>query len=88
MHTSVAGKVLEAKFIPGQVYLQVQLESRQQELAAEATSNEPVANAVIPQRYLDADDATGYQFVQCRGLIVLESTIGKVAILPIGMAQV
>ena len=43
---------------------------------------------MIPQRYLDADDPTGYQFVQCRGLLVLESAIGKVAILPMGMAQV
>lgn len=88
LHTSVAGNVLEAKFIPGQVYLEVQLETLAEEVASAATSNEPVANAVIPQRYLDADDATGYQFVQCRGLIVLESAIGKVAILPMGMAQV
>jgi hypothetical protein len=26
--------------------------------------------------------------MQCRGLLVLESAIGKVAILPMGMAQV
>ena len=42
----------------------------------------------IPERYLDANDPTGYQFVQCRGLLVLQSPIGKVAVLPIGMAQV
>lgn len=83
-HTPVAGKVLEAKFIPGQVYLQVSLE--------EQTPDDPasgdLANAVVPQRYLDASDATGYQFVQCRGLLVVESAIGKVAVLPMGMAQV
>nr|NQU93737.1 phosphatidylserine decarboxylase [Bacteroidota bacterium] len=33
-------------------------------------------------------DGTGYQFTQQRGLIVLESPIGLVATLPIGMAQV
>ncbi len=42
----------------------------------------------MARRYLDAQDATGYQFVQCRGLFVLETAIGKIAILPMGMAQV
>ena len=37
---------------------------------------------------LSAEDSTGYQFTQARGLIVLESQIGLVAVLPIGMAQV
>lgn len=83
MHTPVAGTVLEAKFIPGQVYLEVHLQEQ-----GETDANGDLARAVIPQRYLDAEDATGYQFVQCRGLLVLESPIGKVAILPMGMAQV
>jgi phosphatidylserine decarboxylase len=83
-HTSVAGTVLEAKFIPGQVYLEVNL----QEQEGDDDGNGNVARAVIPQRYLDAEDPTGYQFVQCRGLLVLDSAIGKVAILPMGMGQV
>lgn len=37
---------------------------------------------------LKAEDGTGYQFTQARGLVVLDSPIGKVAVLPIGMAQV
>jgi phosphatidylserine decarboxylase len=37
---------------------------------------------------MDAQDETGYQFVQCRGLLVIESAIGKVAVLPMGMAHV
>ena len=82
-HTPVAGKVLEAKFIPGQVYLQVDLQEHD-----ELDDNGNVARAVVPQRYLNAEDPTGYQFVQCRGLLVLDSPIGKVAILPMGMAQV
>lgn len=81
-HTPVAGRVIEAKFIPGQVYLEVGLELGQED------ADGAIANAVIPQRYLDADDPTGYQLVQCRGLLVLETAIGKVAILPMGMAQV
>lgn len=83
LHTPVEGRVLEARFIPGQVYLEVGLQEQTEEGASGA-----LARAVVPQRYLDADDATGYQFVQCRGLLVLESAIGKVAILPMGMAQV
>ena len=35
-----------------------------------------------------AVDGTGYQFTQDRGLIVIDSPLGLVAVLPIGMAQV
>lgn len=84
LHTPVKGKVLEAKFIPGQVYLEVELKEQ-----GAVSPNGDLANAVIPKRYLDADDPTGYQFVQCRGLIVLQTeAFGKVAVLPMGMAQV
>jgi phosphatidylserine decarboxylase len=83
-HTPVAGRVLEAKFIPGQVYLQVDLEDQKKDGQASGD----MARTVVPRRYLDANDPTGYQFVQCRGLLILESAIGKVAILPMGMAQV
>jgi len=37
---------------------------------------------------LDVMDGTGYQFTQDRGLIIIESPVGLVAVLPIGMAQV
>jgi len=33
-------------------------------------------------------DGTGYQFTQARGLIVIDSPVGLVAVLPIGMGQV
>ncbi|BAW79853.1 phosphatidylserine decarboxylase [Candidatus Nitrosoglobus terrae] len=86
-HAPASGKILEAKFIPGQVYLDVKLEVL--DTAEErANVNSNLASVVNPCRYLDAQDATGYQFVQCRGLFVLETAIGKIAILPIGMAQV
>ena len=39
-------------------------------------------------RLLEARDGTGYQFVQTRGLVVIDSPIGLVACLPMGMAQV
>lgn len=85
-HSPVTGKILEAKFIPGQVYLEVDLEHLDKDERED--NNSALANAVIPRRYLDAADNTGYQFVQCRGLMVLETRIGLVAVLPMGMAQV
>lgn len=41
-----------------------------------------------PDGSLDVVDGTGYQFTQDRGLIVVDSPVGLVAVLPIGMAQV
>lgn len=82
LHTPVSGRILEARFIPGQVYLEVGLQPDGQDADGQ------IAHAVVPQRYLDAADGTGYQFVQCRGLLVVESAIGKVAVLPMGMAHV
>ncbi len=85
-HAPASGTILEAKFIPGQVYLEVELETLDR--TGRETASGALAYAVIPPRYLDADDATGYQFVQCRGLMVLDTPIGKIAVLPMGMAQV
>lgn len=36
----------------------------------------------------DSFDVVSYQFAQTRGLIVLDTAIGLVAVLPIGMSQV
>ena len=41
-----------------------------------------------PDGSLDIVDGPGYQFTQDRGLIVIDSPLGLVAVLPIGMAQV
>jgi phosphatidylserine decarboxylase len=41
-----------------------------------------------PVNGLDAPDNPGYQFLQARGCIVIDSPVGLVAVLPIGMAQV
>jgi phosphatidylserine decarboxylase precursor len=41
-----------------------------------------------PDGSLDTLDGTGYQFTQDRGLIIIDSPVGLVAVLPIGMAQV
>ena len=73
-HAPVQGKILEARVIQGQASLDVRVKS---EIVDGKTVN-----------VLDARDGTGYQFVQTRGLVVIDSPIGLVACLPLGMAQV
>ncbi|KAJ2981383.1 hypothetical protein NUW58_g6703 [Xylaria curta] len=84
LHAPIGGTVLEAKVIPGQVYLEV--------VVSQNGTLQPVRT--IDQdhkkqpRDLDAPNTAGYQFCQARGLVVLDTAIGLVAVLPIGMAQV
>ena len=78
-HAPVGGKVLEAREIQGVTWLGVH---------AEPIEGDPQGRQHIVRRKLVAEDEAGYQFLQTRGLIVIQSSIGKVAILPMGMAQV
>ena len=85
-HCPVGGKVLWAKNIRGDVYLQVN---------AVPIPDTDGVKTLVPYRSMDgasqqfdAPDTPGYQFAQNRGLVVLETAIGLVAILPMGMAQV
>ena len=77
-HAPVGGKVLEARVIQGATWLGVH---------AEPIEGDPKGRTHIV-RHIVAEDEAGYQFMQTRGLIVIQSKIGKVAILPMGMAQV
>ena len=58
--------------------------------AVEPTQQVPPKPAKYPckKRESDAPNDTGYQFVQSRGPIVLETPMGLVAVLPVGMATV
>jgi phosphatidylserine decarboxylase len=80
LHTPVAGTVLEARRIHGQVFLDVS--------ATPAGGPQDDLPGVKVGRTFDTHDGTGYQFAQARGLLVLDSPIGLVAVLPIGMSQV
>jgi len=73
-HAPVGGRVLEARVLQGQAYMEV------------ATT--PAPGDTTGANVLEPRDGTGYQFVQTRGLVVIESAIGLVACLPMGMAQV
>ncbi len=79
LHTPVSGRVLESRVIHGQVYLDV---------IAKPTGDDDDAHQLTREPVLHAQDGTGYQFAQARGLLVLESSIGLVAVLPVGMCQV
>jgi len=47
------------------------------------------SNMQMPTSDLNAPDSPGYQFIQARGLVVIDSPeLGLVGVLPIGMAQV
>jgi phosphatidylserine decarboxylase len=56
--------------------------------ARKIPGNVTMGVAEKPDGSLDFVDGTGYQFTQDRGLIVIDSPLGLVAVLPIGMAQV
>ncbi|XXG94217.1 hypothetical protein Hte_000470 [Hypoxylon texense] len=81
-HAPVCGKVIEAKVIQGTAYLETNSDGSPQRL---------IGGGIKPtiSKTPDAPDSPGYQFLQTRGLIIIENaTVGKVAVLPIGMAQV
>lgn len=72
-HAPVSGTVLEAKNIQGAVYLGVD---------TECYLNRPIGGP-------DVLATPGYQFLQTRGMVIIDnSVLGKVAVLPIGMAMV
>ncbi len=73
-HSPVAGEIIEARIIKGLAYLDV-------------TTKKAIVDGKTVN-VLDALDGTGYQFQQTRGLVVIDSPIGLVACLPMGMAQV
>lgn len=76
VHAPVGGTIVESRIIPGQHYLQVgakPLDGR----------NGPS----LASRF-DLPNELGYQFIQTRALIILDTPIGLVAVLPIGMAHV
>jgi phosphatidylserine decarboxylase precursor len=78
-HAPIGGKVLEARVIHGQVYQDVKVKAREEDSET---------HELILKRVYEDLDTTGYQFAQTRGLIVLDTPIGLVAVLPIGMSQV
>ncbi len=79
-HAPISGKVIEARVIQGCEYVNV--------IAIPDPEN-PGRNKLVKQRVLEAPDNAGYEFMQTRGLIIIDNPyVGKVAVLPMGMGQV
>lgn len=57
-------------------------------LECRAIQEQVYLDVAITNGKFDAPDGGGYEFVQTRGLIIFDSPVGLVAVLPIGMAQV
>src|SRR5574341_1379201 len=73
-HAPVRGKVVEARVIQGQVF-------------AEAVALPQIVDG--RQVYvLDLLDEVGYQFLQTRGIVMIDSPVGLVACIPVGMGMV
>ncbi|KAF1846234.1 uncharacterized protein K460DRAFT_377501 [Cucurbitaria berberidis CBS 394.84] len=94
-HAPVGGTVLEVNKIHGLAYLEVTAEKSgklrlRRRLEPRLRKRRTTVNAPdLDFSELDAPDGTGYQFLQTRGLVVIDNPLlGKVAVLPIGMAQV
>ncbi|KAF7165606.1 hypothetical protein CNMCM6106_001687 [Aspergillus hiratsukae] len=85
VHAPVGGTVLEARTIVGRNYMQVYATS------LPAMSNGAAQTDIVGDKagaVLSVRNEAGYQFSQARGLIVLDTGAGLVAVLPIGMAMV
>ncbi len=74
-HAPLAGHVIESRVIQGQAWLGVEVADGQDGRGRHV-------------RTIEAQEGTGYQFVQTRGLVILKTSRGLVACLPVGMAQV
>jgi phosphatidylserine decarboxylase len=91
-HAPVSGKVKRAQVIKGAAYLEVVVKKDENtgdnflDPCRRLDQKDKDAGSV---HTVDAPDNPGYQFLQTRGIIVIENEkIGNVAVLPIGMAQV
>ncbi|KAI0073428.1 hypothetical protein K474DRAFT_1710710 [Panus rudis PR-1116 ss-1] len=92
-HAPVNGKVIEARVIEGLCYLEVgtkpDANGRLILAPRRRIQSQDQPDPIPTGANLDAPDSTGYQFIQARALILIETKdIGLVAVLPIGMAQV
>jgi phosphatidylserine decarboxylase len=94
LHAPVSGTVIEARVIQGAAYLQVVADPKTGELKKKRRIGQRQVAQKDDEFVITAEDGAGYQFLQTRGLFVIDTStspdgdIGLVAVLPIGMAQV
>ncbi|KAI2941260.1 hypothetical protein CBS147321_5967 [Aspergillus niger] len=87
-HAPVGGTIKVIDTIDGAAYLDVEYQPDSRSLMPKRPMR-PVYSSGPVFRGAEATDKEGYQFLQARGIIIIENDkIGTVAVLPIGMAQV
>ena len=79
-HAPVDGTIAEARNIQGTAFMTIE--------AVPVAGDQSGRHEVVPKREFFIADDSGYQFIQTRGLIVIDSPIGLVAVLPMGMGPV
>lgn len=90
-HAPVAGTVVESRVIQGAVYVQMVLKPVEGQKDLQTIVGNTVAvnpDTANKDFKIDAPDSAGYEFMQTRGVIIIDSPIGLVAVCPIGMGQV
>ena len=89
IHAPVGGKVVEARVMSGQHYALIEVMDLETQTGG---SNDCVMDrkkkTLRKRRAFYTPNEPGYQFVQGRGLVVLDTRIGMVAVLPVGVAVV
>jgi len=88
-HAPVGGRVLEARVMSGQHHAQIEtleMDTGQPGPMEDSIDGKP--KTLSKRRVFCTPNDPGYQFVQGRGLIVLDTEIGMVSILPVGMAVI
>jgi len=75
LHTPLPGKVLYSEVVPGNVYLETYVANKK-------------LNTHRSHYTIQSRDGVGYQFSQARGILILQTPIGIIAVLPIGMSFV
>lgn len=82
VHTPLNGTVVEARVISGQIYVEVTAVPIDEDaVPGEGKRLRTAPTFAVP-------NTPGYQFTQTRGLIMLDTPIGLVAVIPVGMSMV
>ena len=89
IHAPVGGKVAEARVMSGQHYALIgTMDLETEAKGSEKSSIDGKKKTLRKRRVFYTPNEPGYQFVEGRGLIVLETMIGMVAVLLVGVAVV
>ncbi|KXH26337.1 phosphatidylserine decarboxylase [Colletotrichum simmondsii] len=86
VHAPVSGRVVEARKVRGLACFEVVVDDEEKRAACRRVED---VSKWKDERGLTAPNSPGYQFLQTRGVVVIENPLlGKVAVLPVGMAMV